>query len=115
MTDRAGEAADYLKLLPADLTVRLSTEAIVTAKLGDRTASDGKLAELARRYGDAASYQFAQVHAQRGEIARAIRALERGFEVNDPGLNTLLVDPLLDPLRADPRFVDMAKRLDVPA
>jgi len=112
MTNRAKEAQPYLAILPVDLTVRLATEAIVDAKLNKRASSDRKLEQLARTYGDAASYQFAQAFAQRGEPDRAFAALERGFAVNDPGLNTLLVDPLLDPIRKDARFAALSRQLD---
>ena len=112
LTDRAKEARPYLAVLPMDLTVRLASEAIVDAKLGNRASSDRKLEQLARSYGDAASYQFAQAFAQRGEPDRAFAALERGFAVNDPGLNTLLVDPLFDPIRGDPRFAALSKQID---
>ena len=113
MTGRSKQAQAYLEKMPPDLTVRLSTEAIVAAKLGDRAASDRKLRQLASSYGDAASYQFAQAYAQRSEPDRAFSALERGFAVNDPGLNTLLVDPLFDPIRGDSRFATMSKRIDL--
>ncbi|MGI8932383.1 MAG: TIR domain-containing protein [Sphingomicrobium sp.] len=115
MTNRANEAQAHLEAMPPDLTVRLSTEAIVAAKLGDRAASDRKLKQLASGYGDAASYQFAQAYAQRGEADRAFAALERGFAVNDPGLNTLFVDPLFDPIRSDPRFAALSERVDLTA
>lgn len=115
MTGRAKEAQHYLESLPPDLTVRLSSEAIVAARLGRRAESDRKLAQLKRAYGDAASYQFAQAYAQRGEPDRAFAALERGFAVSDPGLNTLVVDPLFDPIRGDPRFERMLNRIDLPA
>lgn len=106
------EAQHYLEMLPNDLTVRLAGEAIVASKLGDRPLSDKKLDELQAGYGDAASYQFAQVYAQRREPERAFAALERGFKVNDPGLNTLIADPLFDPIRSDPRFDAMTMRVD---
>ena len=106
------QAQRYLEMLPSDLTVRLAGEAIVAAKLGDRSLSNKKLDALQAGYGDAASYQFAEVYAQRGEPERAFGALERGFKVNDPGLNTLAVDPLFDPIRSDPRFDQMTARLD---
>ncbi len=115
MTGRAKEAQPHLQALPPDLTVRLSTEAIVAAKLGDRAASDRLLEQLNSSYGAAASYQFAQAYAQRGEADRAFEALERGFAVNDPGLNTLPVDPLFDPIRGDARFDALLKRVDVTA
>jgi serine/threonine-protein kinase len=109
------EAQRYLDVLPPDLTVRLAGEAIVAGRLGDRRRSDQKLEQLRSVYGDAASYQFAQAYAQRGETDKAFRALQRGVEVNDPGLNTLRVDPLFDPIRNDPRFNALLKRLDAGA
>lgn len=108
-------AQKYLNALPADLTVRLAGEAIVAGRLGDRQRSDRKLEQLRSVYGDAASYQFAQAYAQRGEPDRAFAALERGLQVNDPGLNTLRVDPLFDPVSRDPRFTALLDRLDVSA
>jgi hypothetical protein len=114
MKGQPQEAQRHLETMPPDLTVRLAGEAIVAAKLGDIARSDRKLDQLQSIYGDAASYQFAQGFAQRGDVDRAFAALERGFAVNDPGLNTLGVDPLLDPLRRDPRMGSLLKRLDVP-
>jgi tetratricopeptide (TPR) repeat protein len=115
MKNNPREAQRYLDVLPADLTVRLAGEAIVAGKLGDRRRSDQKLEQLKSVYGDAASYQFAQAYAQAGEKDKAFAALQRGLEVNDPGLNTLRVDPLFDPIRTDPRFGVLLKRLDVAA
>jgi TolB-like protein len=106
------EAQRFLAVLPPDLTVRLAGEAIVAGKLGDRKRSDQKLDQLRSVYGDAASYQFAQAYAQRGEADHAFQALQRGVEVNDPGLNTLRVDPLFDPIRNDPRFNALLGKID---
>jgi serine/threonine-protein kinase len=105
-------AQQYLDVLPADLTVRLAGEAIVAGRLGDRRRSDQKLDQLRSVYGDAASYQFAQAYAQRGEPDKAFAALDRGLKVDDPGLNTLRVDPLFDPVRKDSRFKTILTQLD---
>ena len=115
MKNEPEEAQRYLDMLPADLTVRLAAEAIVAGKQGDVARSNRKLDQLRSIYGDAASYQFAQAYAQRREVDKAFAAIERGFEVNDPGLNTLRVDPLFDPIRRDPRFSEMLRRVDVAA
>ena len=85
MKNRPKEAQRYLDMLPSDLTVRLAAEAVVAGRLGDRQRSDRKLDQLASVYGDAASYQFAQAYAQRGQPDKTFAALKRGFEVNDPG------------------------------
>jgi tetratricopeptide (TPR) repeat protein len=115
MKKNTPEAQRYLNVLPPDLTVRLAGEAIVAGKLGDRRRSDQKLEQLRSIYGDAASYQFAQAYAQRGQADKAFEALDRGLAVNDPGLNTLRVDPLFDPVRSDPRFDALLKQLDAGA
>ena len=115
MKGDAPGAQRYLDVLPPDLTVRLAGEAIVAGRLGDRKRSNQKLDQLRSVYGDAASYQFAQAYAQRGEPDNAFAALQRGVEVNDPGLNTLRVDPLFDPIRKDSRFAVLLKQLDVGA
>ncbi len=115
MKKNPAEAQRYLNVLPPDLTVRLAGEAIVAGKLGDRRRSDQKLEQLRSIYGDAASYQFAQAYAQRGQADKAFEALDRGLAVNDPGLNTLRVDPLFDPVRSDPRFDALLKQLDAGA
>lgn len=112
MMKKYHEAQAQLATMPDGLTVRLAGEAVVFAKLGDRGASDRTLEQLRKTYGDAASYQFAQAYAQRGEVDRAFAALDRGFRVSDPGLNTLRVDPLFDPIRRNPRFEAMLRRLD---
>jgi serine/threonine-protein kinase len=115
MKGNPSEAQRFLAVLPPDLTVRLAGEAIVAGKLGDRKRSDQKLDQLRSVYGDAASYQFAQAYAQRGETDHAFQALQRGVEVNDPGLNTLRVDPLFDPIRNDPRFNALLGKIDAGA
>jgi hypothetical protein len=113
MKGQPEQAQHYLDPLPADLTVRLAAEAIVAGKLGDAKTSQTRLDQLADLYGDAASYQFAQTYAQLGQADKAFAALDRGFKVNDPGLNTLRVDPLFDPIRGDPRFAEALGRVDV--
>jgi hypothetical protein len=61
-----------------------------------------------------AYFQVAQLLAQLGRKDEAIAALESAWDNRDSGLTTVLVDPLLDPLRGDPRFDDIVKRLDFP-
>jgi len=49
----------------------------------------------------------------RGERDLAFAQLEQAI-ARRPGLIELRTDPALDPLRADPRFAAIAKRLDFP-
>jgi hypothetical protein len=42
---------------------------------------------------------------------KAIAALDTAWSKRDSGLGGMLVDPFIDPIRSDPRFSVMAKRL----
>lgn len=53
-------------------------------------------------------YQRALLHVALGETGRALACLEEACEARDAWAVWLLVDPMLDPLRSDPRFEDVA-------
>lgn len=40
--------------------------------------------------------------------------LEKGFEVRASGMTYLKVDPLYDPMRSDPRFQALLRRMNFP-
>jgi serine/threonine-protein kinase len=81
----------------------------------DHALGERILAHLQQTTGEGAYYQIAQILAQLGKKEEAIGALEKAYTVKDPGLTMMLVDPMLDPLRADPRFQALFKRLDFPS
>jgi TolB-like protein/Tfp pilus assembly protein PilF len=105
--------AEYRKASPDDI-YRLTGEAILFDRQGNRAASDQSLQQARKIFGDSASYQYAEIYAQRGDKEGAFAALDRAWAIHDPGLTTLKVDPYLDPLRADPHFAAMVKRLNFP-
>lgn len=90
---------------------RLTATVITARKQGDTAAADTALAALVRDYGDASLYQQAQVSAQRGAVEPALAALETAYAKRDSGVLWAPNDPLLDPLRAEPRFKDLLIRL----
>src|SRR4051812_30389348 len=111
---RSAEAeAEYRKASSDDI-YRMTGEAILFHRQGNRAASDQALQRAQRVFGDSASYQYAEVQAQRGDKERAFAALDRAWAIHDPGLTTLLVDPFLDPLRGDPRFAALQQKLNFP-
>ena len=93
-------------------TPRLSTSAATAAT--DRAASDRALATLIAKYGYNAQYQIAQAHAWRREPDLAFAAIARAWDGLDPGLIQLKTDPLLAPLRADPRFDAWLREIGFP-
>jgi TolB-like protein len=56
-------------------------------------------------------YEIALIYAGLGEKDEAFRWLEDAFRAHDVGLVYLQVDPCLDPLRSDPRFTDLLRRV----
>jgi serine/threonine-protein kinase len=108
------EALAEFDKMGADNPFRLVGQAIAAAKLGERATADRALAEV-EAYGDASSYQQAQILAQRGDKDRAFAALERALSARDPGLIAVRADPYLDPLRSDPRLQTFERRLRLPS
>ena len=80
---------------------------------GDRSEAEHLLRQIELE-GDYGYFQMAGVLAQLGRKDEAFAALDKAWDNRDSGLTTLLVDPLLDPLRADPRFDAIVKRIDFP-
>ncbi len=111
---RLDEAEAQFRMIPPGDVYRFTGEAILFWRQGNRTASDKALARLQQVFGDTASYQYAQIYAQRGDKERAFAALDRAWAVHDPGLTNIRVDALVDPLRSDPRFAAMEKKLNFP-
>ena len=89
--------------------MRFSGLAILEHKLGNREEAEIAMASLIEGYRDNGLYQQAQVRAQWGDIDGSIAALNRGRGIGDPGVSQVVVDPLLDPLRDDPRFQALMK------
>jgi hypothetical protein len=54
------------------------------------------------------------IHAALGDRDKAFAELEKAFEERDWNLPRLKVDPFMDPLRDDPRFKELLKRLSLP-
>lgn len=91
--------------------LRLTGLAIVEHKLGKTEAAQRAMAELVKAFGDASSYQQAQILAQWGAAEQALAKLRFAREIGDIGLTQAQADPLLDPLRARPDFSQLLNAL----
>jgi len=86
------------------------------AKSGRRREAE----EMIKRFKDIAktryvmSYYVASIYAALGDKDKAFAELENSFAEHDWELHRLKVDPLMDPLRDDPRFKWMLKRMNLP-
>ena len=95
----------------------LSLVAQAEAKLGQRDDARKILKQLeqlaTRRY--VGNYAFALVHIALGEKEKAIEDLEHAYRDRvGPDIALLKVDPMLDPLRGDPRFEALVAKIFAP-
>ncbi len=56
----------------------------------------------------------AYVYAALGEADAAFEWLEKAYERRQMGLTLMRADPRSDPLRSDPRFADLLRRIGFP-
>jgi TolB-like protein/Flp pilus assembly protein TadD len=89
--------------------------AVIYDKLGRHADAEAELAKLKAALGDTSAYQYATIYAQWGNRAKALEWLETALRLRDPGLELLKTDPLLDPLRKEPRFQTIERGLKFPS
>jgi serine/threonine-protein kinase len=111
---RPRDALAEFAAMPADNVFRVAGEALVAARGGDRPRAERLLADMKKEFGAVAYYQYAQVRAQLGEKDEVFAELGNAFATSDPGLINLKVDPFLDPIRGDPRYDALVRKLNFP-
>jgi TolB-like protein len=89
-------------------------QALLAARSGERDLALAKLAQMRSRDGDMASYQYGRILAQLGDKEAAFDALDRTWEIRDADLTGLKTDPYLDPLRTDPRYAALLRKMNFP-
>jgi TolB-like protein/tetratricopeptide (TPR) repeat protein len=88
--------------------------ALIYDRLGRHADAAAVVAKIMQRGGDAAAYQYAEIYGQWGDRKAALDWLEKAMRLHDPGLVYTKVDPLMDPLRKDPRFQAIERELRFP-
>ncbi|HEY3521610.1 MAG TPA: hypothetical protein VGK80_11315 [Rhodanobacteraceae bacterium] len=81
----------------------------------DRAAADAVLQKLVAEHKDDAPYQIAQAYALRRDPENMFRWLDRAWGNRDPGISSLLSDPLILRYRQDARFAAYCKKVGLPA
>jgi tetratricopeptide (TPR) repeat protein len=84
------------------------------AVAGHKKELKDALEELKRRYPEDnwPFYGLGQVYVALGDKDRAIKSIAKEYDVHGGRINWLKVDPTLDPLRADPRFEELMRKMN---
>ena len=78
----------------------------------DRDAERRYIEELARSgFGARMPYSVACLYARLGDVDTSIRWLERACDVRQVDAALLGVAPELDPIRSDPRYAELVRRV----
>ena len=88
--------------------------AIVYHRLGRHPDAEAALAKLRASMGDARAFHYAEIYTQWGRPTQALESLDTAVRLRSPWLERLKTDPLLDPLRNEPRFQVIERGLKFP-
>ena len=92
----------------------LYSRALVEHSLGHRKEADRALDELIGKHAAGWAYQVGVVYAWRGDNDKAFEWLERAWAQHDGGLLRIDTEPMLAPLRKDPRYPALRRKVGFP-
>jgi eukaryotic-like serine/threonine-protein kinase len=100
----------------ADKTLAMASLGHVYAVSGKKTEARKTLAELQRlsEHSYVPATDVALVYAGLGEKDKAFAWLDKAYEEHSFSLSNLKVEPRFDPLRSDPRYADLLRRIGLP-
>ena len=81
-------------------------------KAAIRKGLESRLAQRKRSY--ASPFEIASYYAQLDEKDQAFAWLDTAYRERDPLVESLTADFRLDPLRSDPRFADLVRKVGIP-
>jgi serine/threonine-protein kinase len=82
--------------------------------LGRQADAEAKFASLHQAFSDRGAYIYAEIYAQWGQQAEALRWLQTAYALHNSGLSEMKVSPFLDPIRHSTEFGEIERRLDFP-
>ena len=86
----------------------------IYARSGKRDQAQAILKQLEMSKEDVSPFGLAALYANLGERDKAFASLEKAYAAHDSQLRTLKYEALFDPLRDDPRFHDLLRRVGLP-
>ncbi len=116
MYEEAFEVAQRGRNIMGDSPEPVALQGYALARAGKRREAFKLLGELQARSQQqyVPPFLFTILYEALGDQQRAIESLEEAFEDRSWFLRMLKVEPVLDPLRSDPRFQDLLRRMNFP-
>jgi TolB-like protein len=111
---RAAEARALIARIDVTRSFRLPGIAMSEHSLGHKTDSRRALNTAIERQAHTGAYDIATAFAWRGEHNEVFEWLERAYEQRERGLSEVQADPLLAGIRADPRYRELLRRMNLP-
>ena len=111
---QAGNVFDQLK--PDDSSYLDNSQVIQSyayAVMGDKAKAKTLLEKTLNKYPDQSRYRLAQVYLAMGNFDEAMNKLEQGYENRDLQMFWLKADPAFNPLRNEPRFKALMKKMQL--
>ncbi len=109
--------ACYTRARQADADSKFldSLEAMTLAMAGRTVEATALLALIEQRASDGyiSPVSISYVHAALGDKTAAFEHLEQAIEARDPNILGMKCNPLFDPLRDDPRYIALLRRMDL--
>jgi hypothetical protein len=85
----------------------------VSGRSGNQTKAKLAVEQLQRlgRYRELDPLSFAVAYIGMGESDKALLGLEKAYREHSSSFTALKVDPIYDPLRGEPRFQELVRRI----
>ena len=83
------------------------------AIIGDTIKAKAIFKEALKKHPNLSHYRNSQVYTALGNINEALNELESGYEFRDIHMFWIKVDPAFDPIRNEPRFKELLKKMNL--
>ena len=83
------------------------------AVMGDKAKAKSLLEETLKKYPNLSPYRNSQVYIAVGDFEEAMNQLELGYVNKDAHMFWIKVDPAFDPIRNEPRFKELMKKMNL--
>lgn len=110
------EAINLIKQLPLHPTSKIfysqgATLSYAYAVSGDIVSAKNELDKTLAEFPDQSTYNIARVYIPLNDYNNALNNLEKAYQQRDIWMYILNVDPTFDPIRNEPRFIALLKKM----